>query len=68
MERKKNSTIEMSAARIATMMEESGGGETSGDVPLVKVSRALSIVYEIHGTCSARPNSNPKALTIRGLS
>lgn len=45
MERKKNSTIEMSAARIATMMEESGGGEAGGDVPLVKVSRALCIVY-----------------------
>lgn len=47
MERKKNSTIEMSAARIATMMEEAGGGETSGDVPLVKVSRSLCLVREI---------------------
>ena len=37
MERRKNGTIEMSAARMASMMEEAGGGEVGGDVPMVKV-------------------------------
>lgn len=37
-ERKKNGTIEMSAAKMATMMDEAGGGEAGGDVPMVKVS------------------------------
>lgn len=35
-ERRKNGTIEMSAARIASMMDEAGGGEV-GDFPMVKV-------------------------------
>lgn len=33
-ERKKNGSIEMSAAKMAAMMDE---GETGGDVPMVKV-------------------------------
>lgn len=36
-ERRKNGTIEMSAARMATMMDEAGGGEVGSDVPMVKV-------------------------------
>lgn len=36
-ERKKNGSIEMSAAKMAAMMDEAGGGETGGDVPMVKV-------------------------------
>lgn len=36
-ERKKNGSIEMSAAKMATMMDEAGGGESGGDVPMVKV-------------------------------
>ena len=34
-ERRKNGTIEMSAARMASMMDE--GREAGGDVPIVKV-------------------------------
>lgn len=37
-ERKKNGTIEMSAAKMAAMMDETGEGEAGGDVPMVKVS------------------------------
>lgn len=37
LERKKNGTIEMSAARIASMMDDGGAGEAGGDVPMVKV-------------------------------
>lgn len=36
-ERKKHGTIEMSAAKMAAMMDEAGGGEAGGDVPMVKV-------------------------------
>lgn len=36
-DRRKNGSIEMSAARMATMMDEAGGGEAGGDVPMVKV-------------------------------
>lgn len=41
-ERRKNGTIEMSAARMAAMMDEAGSGESGGDVPMVKVRVALS--------------------------
>lgn len=44
-ERRKNGTIEMSAAKMATMMDEAGGGEAGGDVPMVKVrSRETNII------------------------
>lgn len=36
-ERRKNGTIEMSAARMASMMDEAGGGEVGGEVPMIKV-------------------------------
>lgn len=36
-ERRKHGTIEMSAAKMATMMDEAGDGEAGGDVPMVKV-------------------------------
>lgn len=36
-ERRKNGTIEISAARMASMMDEVGDGEVSSDVPMVKV-------------------------------
>ncbi|CAN0546727.1 unnamed protein product, partial [Ectocarpus sp. 12 AP-2014] len=39
-ERKKNGSIEMSAAKMAAMMDEAGGGETGGDVPMVKIGDA----------------------------
>eukprot|EP00903_Cladosiphon_okamuranus_P009432 g8993.t1 len=39
-ERKKNGTIEMSAAKMAAMMDEAGGGEAGGDVPMVKIGDA----------------------------
>ena len=52
-ERKKNSTIEMSAARIAAMMEESGGGEAGGDVPMVKVR-----IYSIYIVATVLTNSS----------
>ena len=42
-ERKKNGTIEMSAAKMAAMMDEAGGGEAGGDVPMVKVRSMPSI-------------------------
>lgn len=44
-ERKKNGTIEMSAAKIATMMDEAGGGEAGADVPMVKVLVLLSCIF-----------------------
>ncbi|CAM9859952.1 unnamed protein product, partial [Discosporangium mesarthrocarpum] len=40
-ERKKNGTIEASAARIAAMMDQAGGEEgAAGDVPMVKIGDA----------------------------
>ncbi|CAM9374487.1 unnamed protein product, partial [Hapterophycus canaliculatus] len=39
-ERRKNGTIEMSAAKMATMMDEAGGGDVGGDVPMVKIGDA----------------------------
>ncbi|CAM9823752.1 unnamed protein product, partial [Sphacelaria rigidula] len=39
-ERKKHGTIEMSAAKMAAMMDEAGGGEAGGDVPMVKIGDA----------------------------
>ncbi|CAM9439260.1 unnamed protein product [Laminaria digitata] len=39
-ERRKNGTIEMSAARMASMMDEAGKGEVGGDVPMVKIGDA----------------------------
>ncbi|CAB1105130.1 unnamed protein product [Ectocarpus sp. CCAP 1310/34] len=39
-ERKKNGSIEMSAAKMAAMMDEAGGGGPGGDVPMVKIGDA----------------------------
>ncbi|CAM9266079.1 unnamed protein product [Choristocarpus tenellus] len=39
-ERKKNGSIEASAARIATMMDSAGAEEAGGDVPMVKIGDA----------------------------
>lgn len=52
-ERRKNGTIEMSAARMASMMDE--GGEVGGDVPMVKV-RSLNTPCHVmchHAMCQA---------------
>lgn len=49
MERRKNGTIEMSAARLASMMDEAGEGEVGGDVPMVKVS--LTPVQVLASSC-----------------
>lgn len=55
-ERKKNGTIEMSAAKMATMMDEAGGGEAGGDVPMVKVGQISMHAMQCHATpCHATP-------------
>ena len=51
MERKKNSTIEMSAARMATMMEEAGGGwGVGGDVPHGEGQSCIFTRFSIEGS------------------
>lgn len=50
-ERRKNGTIEMSAARMASMMDE--GGEAGGDVPMVKV-RSLYTRCALRSRCYER--------------
>lgn len=56
-ERRKNGTIEMSAARMASMMDEAGEGGVGGDVPMVKV-RSIQDVSCVMCHVSCMQNSS----------